>query len=824
MTVPLDVRYGLRKLNNNVGFTVVTVACLALGICACITVFSVVNAMLLRPIPGVGDQDGLVSLMPHPVLMAGMGEPVVQGLSYPVFLRYREGSATFSALVAYQGVPVNLALAGEGLRVKGQLVTDNYFTALGLRPAAGRFFVPGEGAREAQPAVVVSHALWQHAFARHPKLGRVVSLNGHPFLVIGVAPPGFRGTQHEEDLDVWMPIETAPLVRSDLSSGDLRDPQKGWLFGFLGRLTPGVDLKRARREMDLLANRLGEEFPREQLPKLQVFSGLRVHPGIRGPLARPLTLLASVVGLLMLVVCANLGALLLVRASARQEEIGVRLALGGTRGRLVLQLLAESVTLSVAGGTAGFVLSLWTVDALQGLSLGRFLPRMTDLSVDARVVAFTVTVSLGTGVLFGLLPALWSTRRRSESLLRRATSHRGLDRGRARLQEVFVTAQVTVSLLLLVMTGLFLRTLWNLQSVDPGFDSSNVLNLRLNLALQKYPHKSGSEFFEQLLPQVRELRGVRSATLVSWVPLSRGNDFTRFTTLRLRTGAKNGSNEVWSQFSAVFPGYFRDLGIPFLGGQDFSPADRQGSTPVVIVDETLAARLWPARNPLGEQVEIRGGMEGESQIREVVGVVRSVRLRRLQEQPEPLFYLPFAQHYEPAMTLQVRTEGNPLQVVSTIRAILRKMDPDLGSEVRRFDQEVEEALAQPKLFSWLLGSFSLTALLVTAIGLYATLAYTVSRRTRELGIRMALGARAFEIVAMVLRRGLFLTTIGLVLGLTAASWVTSEYESLLFGVTPTDPGVFVSVALLLMLVGLAASSLPAYSATRVDPMAVIRHE
>jgi predicted permease len=826
MTVPRDMRYGLRRLNQHVGFTAVAVACLALGICASVTVFSVFNALVLQPIPSVVEQDRLVSLVPKPMLMEGMGEePVSRALSYPDFLRYRERSRAFSSLVAYRGVAINLVLGGEPLRVNGQVVSEGYFTALGLQPAEGRLFAAGEKGREAELEVVVSHALWQRILASGRGLGNALTLNGHPFVVIGVAPPAFRGTQYEHDLDVWMPLETAPLVASQFSPSDLQDPERGWLLTFFGRLAPGVDVEDAQREMNLLAGRLAVGRARDKGPSpLELAPGLRIRPGARKALASRLALLTGVVGLLMLVVCANLGSLLLVKAAARQEEIGVRLALGVTRGQLVRQLLAESVTLSLVGGAVGFILSLWTVEALQGLSLGQYLPRMRELSVDSRVVAFTLLISLGTGILFGLVPALWSTRRQVVPLLHGNGDRRGLDRGRTRLQELFVVAQVTISLMLLVATGLFVRTLWNLQSIDPGFDSSNVLNLRLNLPRQTYSQASGIRFYEELLLQVRKVQGVRAAALVSWVPLSNSNDFGRLTRVRPQSGGRRGPPaEEGISFSAVSPGYFRCLGIPLLRGRDFSPADRQSSNPVVIVNDTLGSMLWPGRDPIGERLEVMQDAY-KSEIREVVGVVRSVRLESLQENPQPFFYLPFAQLYEPSMALQVRTMGDSPQVVGDVGEVVRKLGPGLSIKVTHLDHEVGEILAQPRLLSWLLGSFSLTALLVTALGLYGTLAYSVSSRTRELGIRMALGGRSFEIVAMVLRRGLTLTLTGLVFGLFAATWTTSFFKSFLFGVTPTDPAVFLAVALLLTLVGLAASSLPAYSAIRIDPMAIIRHE
>lgn len=492
----------------------------------------------------------------------------------------------------------------------------------------------------------------------------------------------------------------------------------------------------------------------------------------------------------------------------------MRLALGVTRGRLIRQLLTESVALALIGGTVGFLMALWTVDALRSISLGKSFPRVTHLAIDGRVVAFTLVLSLGAGIFFGLIPALWSTRRQVVPLLHRAGG--GQDRGRTRLQEMLVVGQVTISLLLLVITGLFVRTLRNLESIDPGFDSSGILNVRIDLALQGLPDGRGLSFYDQLLPQVRKLPGVRSAALASRVLLSPavGAGVTG-----LRPEGRDEGAAVWSELNVVSPGYFQTLRIPLLRGRDFQSGDRKGSLPVLIVDETLANALWPGRDAVGERVVLSLG-----EVREVVGVARNVRVTELQGEVQPYFYLPFAQAYRPGMALQVKTAGDPHQAVDRIRAILRKLDPNLGIQVSRFDDEFSEALAQPRLFSWVFGGYSLLAVVITATGLYGTLSYAVSRRTRELGIRMALGARASEIVVLVLRRGIGLTLAGLVLGLFAAAWTTSIFSGYLFGVAPTDPGVFVSVAVLLAIVGFAASSLPAYSATRVDPMAIIRHE
>jgi putative ABC transport system permease protein len=821
MTVPLDVRYGFRKLNNNAGFTIVAVTCLALGICASVTLFCLADALLLRPVPGIARQEGLVSLAPKRVPLAGLpGELLSKPLSYPLFLRYRNANHVLSDLVAFRPVTVNCVVAGEARRVAGQVVTENYFDVLGLRSAKGRFFGVAEWSRGAQPEVVISHTLWERAFGdRSQAIGSSVNLDGNLFVVAGVAPARFHGTHYGDEVDIWISMTAAPLVFADLRGGKLQDPDHAWLFWFFGRLAPGVDVARAQRELDLLAAQFAAGLKGERRPaELKVYAGIGIWPGTLNDLARPLKLLAAVVGLLMLVVCTNLGGLLLVKASARREEIGVRLALGVTRGRLLRQLLSESVALSLLGGGAGLILALWTVDALRGISLGKYVPRIAALSIDGRVVAFALGLSLATGILFGLIPALWTASLKVAPLLRPRASADGQEHGRNRVQEVFVVGQVTISLLLLVITGLFVRTLWNLQSIDPGFDSARILNLRLDLS----PHRndatsSGPAFYEQLLLRVRRLPEVRAASLTLWVPLSSANMRSRLAMLQPQAGPR-GRKPLWSQYNVVSPGFFRTLEIQ-LRGRDFLETDRQGTPLVAIVDEMLARALWPGQSPIGERFT---GTRGE--IYEVVGVARNVRPQNLQAVPEPYFYVPLAQRYEPATTLQVRTGGDPLHSVDSILVVIHELESNLGTKVSLYADEVEEAFAMPRLYSWLLSACSLVAVVVTAIGLYGNLAYTVSRRTRELGIRTALGARSAEIVAMVLRRGLSLTLIGIGLGLTAAIWTTSIFSTLLFGVTPTDPAVFFFVALLLTLVGLVASSLPAYSATRIDPMAIIRHE
>src|SRR5258706_956099 len=537
--LPRELRHGWRKLKNNAGFTAVAVACLALGICASVTVFSVVDALLLRPFPGVRDQGRIVSLACKTVSMPGVPGEISPGLSYRSFLRYRAATHVFPDLVAYYPVPVSLIVGGElPLRVKGQLVTDNYFSALGLRPLAGRLLMAGEGERGAATGVVISQGLWQRFPSLHIRgVGSAIRLNGNVFVVLGVAPEGFLGTLHGNPSDVWIPVEAAPQILPWLGPGAVQASKAAWLLVFFGRLAPGMDLARAQSEMDLLAAQLNRGARQdEKVPALQVFPGLGAWPGGLELLARPLVLAAIAVGLLMLVVCANLCGLLLVKAAARQQEIGVRLGLGVTLGLLLRQRLTESLILAFLGGIAGFVLAHFAIDSIQGMSLGQYLPKIATLRVDGRVTAFTLGLTLGTGALLVLVPALWSTRSELVPLLRARSGTGLLDRSRSRLQEIFVVGQIAISLVLLISTGLFVRTLLNLRSIDPGFDSSRVVDLRIGLPPQGYSEPRGSAFYDQLLKLVRKLPGADSSALSLTVPLSRNNGTGHFNGVRPEAG------------------------------------------------------------------------------------------------------------------------------------------------------------------------------------------------------------------------------------------------------------------------------------------------
>jgi predicted permease len=808
-----DLRHGFRRLRKSPGFTLLAVLCLGIGIGASVGVFSILNALLLRPIPGVESTQGLVSLLPKMAPLPGhSGVEIFQTLSYPSYLQYRETNRVFSELVAYSEFPVNLAIPGEGrpLRTSGHLVSNNYFSTLGVKSRLGLTLSDLPKNEVRQTGAVISHRLWRSHFGgRSDVLGRSLLLNGNVFEVIGVLPEKFLGVLRARPVEVWLPLEAAPLVVPRMAEGDLRDTKNTWLNYFFARLAPGVNISKAQTELDVMARMMAKEHPAAKPPAaLEVFPEIGTIPGNRKHMIDPLATLATVAGLLMLLVCANLGGLLLTRAAARKGEIGIRVAFGATQGRLVRHLMTESLLLGVIGGAAGVALASGLVKVLEGVPLGRALPALTGLSLDRWVLVFALVISLGAAVVFGLAPALWSSR---PEWIREGTALHA----RTGLQDVFLISQVALSLTLLVGAGLFVRTFRNLQAVPLGFESQGLVNFQFDLELQRLKEPAAQSFYHQLLDRVRTLPGVQAASLAAVIPVSDENQTMIFGQL-VPPGSPD--HPLFTRINAVAPGYFRTLGIPLVEGRDFSEQDGKEGTTLVIVSQTVAKKLWPGKSAVGQRVG--NGFETE----EIIGVVGDIR-SRVEGDPEPLIYNSIAQIFMANLTLQVKTNGDPKALVRPVRAEVARLDRNLPiAKVSRMDEEVREVFGQSLLFSKLLGSLSGVALLLTGIGLYGSLAYAVRRRTREMGVRKALGARTPDLLGLILRRGLALTMVGLALG-TAVSWLaTRALSSLLFGVTPTDPEVFLSVLLICGIVGATASFLPAWSATRVDPMGALRQE
>jgi predicted permease len=812
MSLLLDLRHGLRRLRNSPGFTALATACLGIGIGASIGVFSILQILLLRPLPEARAPRELVTLTPKPGPMPGMPEMTfLKPLSYPAFLQYRAMSRTFSEIVAYTKIPVSLAVPGEGhpLRVSGHVATANYFSALGLHSALGRTLAEGRGAAEPRSGVVISDELWRRVFhRRHDVLGRTLLLNGRTFQVAGVLPEGFRGVERTDPVDVWLSLEAAPLVVPDMKETDLADPEHFWLDTFFARLAPGMSVEKAQAEVDVIARVLAKESPRGAF-SLEVSPGVGIHPLLRKSVLDPLLLLTAAVAALLLLVCANLAGLLLTQAAAREREIGIRIAFGATPERIVQQLLSESMLLGLLGGFAGVAFGRALMTLLEDVALGQLLPYLMGLTLDRRVAAFALGLALATGLLFGLAPALWASQAR---WLREGS---GNTPSRSRLTEAFVVGQIALSLMLLAGTGLFVRTWRSLQEIPPGLDGRGVADFQLDLTLQRYGDRQGQAFYDQLLERVRRLPGVRSASLALGVPLDRGQEAQFFGNIGPE-GSAAGPRAV--TMNLVSSGYFKTLGIP-LRGRDFSLQDRDGAAPVVIVSESLARELWPGRDPVGQRATL------DRKTVEVVGVAGDVRTD-LKSRPQDFVYRPVQQLYFPNLTLQVKTAaGTAGAVVAPVRAEIARLDRNLPiSRVSLLEEEIRHASAQPLLFSELLGGASGVAMLLTGIGLYGTLAFSVRRRTREMGVRRALGARTSEILELVLKRGLTLTGLGLACGTAASLLATRVVSGLLFGVKPTDPAVFLTGILICGALGTAASLLPAWSATRVDPMEALRQE
>jgi predicted permease len=699
----------------------------------------------------------------------------------------------------------------------GQVVSDNYFAALGMKAAAGRFFSPQEARRGAAPVVVVSHALWQRLFAGDSDLtGRTLSVNGQVFEVLGVAARRFQGTVRGERTDVWIPMEMAPLVMPSMSPPRLEDREFGWLLWFFGRLRPDVDLTRARAGMDALSLQVAEEAGPGEAPALQIHPYVGIRPGQQHDIAAPLKYLAIAVALLMLVVCANTGGLLLVMLAARQGEIAIRLALGARQGTIVGQVMTEALLLSLLGTAVGLGLASGLMTMLEGAALGRFLPDLHQLSLDSRVLAAASILALINSVAFGLLPGIWASRTNVLAQVRQTNP--GRSGSRLWLQQPFLVAQTAAAVVLVVCACLFVRTLRSLESLDVGFNPEHVLNLRIDLELQRYEEPAGLSFYEHLLEGLQSLPGVDSAAFALAVPLNRGNNaLVRIGDVR---PSGSGAHEpAWIPFNVVSPRYFRTLGVSVIQGRDFSASDRSTSPRALIINQAMGDKLFPGIEPAGQRVDFGGTLY------EVAGVVENIRFQDLKSVAEPRFYVSMFQHYEPRMTLHVKSRLDPGSMVAAVIAEMRRLDPQIAVyQVELFRNEVRRVLAEPRLLSALFGGFGLAAMLITAIGLYGALAYSVSRRIRELGVRMALGARPRQVVLLVTRQALLVTGIGIAIGLGVALLIARAFASMLYGVSPTDPAVFVAVALIGLAVGLAAAVVPAVAAARVDPIATLRHE
>jgi macrolide transport system ATP-binding/permease protein len=817
-TLLKDLRFALRMFAKRPGFSLVVVLSLALGIGANSAIFSVVNGILLRPLPGIEHPGELVGLSSRQ-----RSTPFPIGLSYPDYVDVRESNDVFSGVISYDQIYVSLSERSHPELVYGYIVTGNYFSLLGVGAEGGRVLgAEDDRNRGAQPVAVISHGLWQRRFDSDPKLiGKEVKLNGYPFTVVGIAPPGFIGTEVMFTSDFWVPMamhkQIVPAEPEPFAARGLRG------FRVMARLRPGVDLVQAQGRMKALADRLAREYPStndgvtfEVVPEGEA----RLEAGLGNVVSVASAVLLGLAGMVLLIACANVANLLLSQASARGREVCVRLAIGASRRRLIRQLLSESMLLSLAGGVLGLLLAYWLDRLMSQLHPPSSIPFKFDFSVDHRVLIFTTTIALLAGLIFGLAPALQASKLDLATALRGeagATS----SRRRSFLRSALVVAQVAVSLPLLLCSSLFLRSLQHARSLDVGFDPRQVLTLSVDLSLRAYSEAAGRQFYRTLEERVRGLPGVRSAAVGGPIPL----DFYATAAKVEIPGWDPGPTKDYPRvlYSSVQPGYFATMGTPLLAGRSFDSRDGAKGAPVVIINQEMAKRYWPNRDPIGHSLVV-DGPGGQSC--EIVGVVKTGKYRILAEPPLPYFFRPFQQSYRPKMNLLVKAAGDPSNLVPAVRQQVQALDDNLPVfDVRNLDQLISgRALLPFKVVTTLAGAFGLLGLILATVGLYGVQSFSISRRSREIGLRMALGARPADVLKLVLRQGLILTLSGLLIGLLVGLLLAKMMSGLLLKVGPTDPLSFGLVVAVLVAAALIASFVPARRAIRLDPAETLRHE
>jgi predicted permease len=813
-----DLRYSVRMLVNRPGLAAAAVLALALGCGANTAVFTLVNAVFLRPLP-MSEPERLVAI--YGTDQEGSG---YYRISYLNYLDYRERVRAFTGILAYQGFGIGLGGDGERPeRVSGRAVSGNYFDVLGVKAALGRTFRADEDtAPGAHPVAVIGDGLWRRRFGGDPGVvGRRVLLNGHPFTILGVLPRDFNDLERTRAADLWVPFAMSDQVSP--YADNLPKRNVAMLF-LVGRLRPGTSFEQARSEMLATAGALQKEYPEDN--EGETVALLPLAEGAIGPDQRDVfvhagELLLGAVALILLVACTTVANLLVARAQSRGGEIALRLSLGVGRGRLVRQLVLESLLLFLAGGLLGLPLGAWGLDALWQ----RFRPPQVHegalhLALDPRVLLFTFLIALGTGLVFGLAPALQVSRPDLTTLLRGASggsSATGDRRGRLGVRGALVLAQIGLSIVALTGAGLFLRSLRQAREIDPGFEAGKLVLVSFDLGAAGYDEARGREAQRAAIERVASLPGVSSASLAQVPPLKNVTHRKKIAVF----GSESDDEGPLIRTNAVGPGYFETVGIPILRGRGFLDSDREDSPQVAIVNENLARSAWPGQDPVGRR--FRYVEESEDVWVEVVGVARDGKYETLGEEPVPYIYVPLAQRYSPTVTLHVRTAGNPGALLPAVQARLQELDRDLPLyDARTASELLSTALWGPRMAASLLTLFAVLAVVLTALGIYGLMSFLAGERRQEIGIRLVLGAGRKDILARFLGRAALLVAAGTVLGIAAAFVLTRVVASLLYGLSATDPVAFLGAPAVLLAVALAASVVPVYRALRGDPFSALR--
>jgi predicted permease len=803
-----DFRFGLRALAKYRRFSAVCILSLALGIGANTTIFTLVNAILLRPLP-VPDPGRLAA-----VYTLDSRNPGFWGVSYSNYKDYRDRNQVFSSLLVYSGVGLNFTGGAEPRLVMGQLASANYFSTLGVNPIVGRSFLPEENnPAGASLVAVISYRFWRQQYGGDPGiLARDVNLNGRPFRIVGVAPEGFQGLDTLTATDVWVPIE---LYRDLYPAPALMNLRRYLVLSVVGRLKPGVSLPQAQTAMQTIGRDLEREYPtdnRARRPLLTSATDAAIPPANRAEIQRAGAVLVAISGVVLIIACGNLASLLLARAAGRTKEFAVRLALGASRWRLVRQLLAESVLLAVVGGAAGLLIAVLARNLLWSMRPPTFSHAAVRMSLDRTVLAYNFAVSIFTGLLFGLAPALRATNPDLATDLKERSGQAHFT-GAWNPRAVLVMAQVAFSVIALVGAGLFVRSLQNALRFDPGFDSAHLGIVVFNLADHGYNQTQGRDFLGRVLDRARSTPGVAAATLSNdWpfrVSLSRTMSIP---------GRDTPGQTILSEF--VWPGFLATEGIPLVRGRDFGEQDGQTSPRVAIVNQDAAKVYWPGEDPIGKRVRFFGETADE----EVIGVARTANYQTIGEKARPFVYFSLEQYYFPLSVLTIRTAGDPEPVLAAVRGEVQALDRNLLLQSETVNTTMRQSLWAQRLSAGLLAVFGGLALLLATIGIYGVVSYLVVHRLREFGIRMALGATAGNIQMMLLGEGVRLVAIGVTVGMAVALIGSRAVESMLFLVAPRDGVTFILVPSILTLVAILACWIPSRRATRVDPMVALREE